>query len=265
MASKKLIHPDWWKSFFDATYVRRYRVRLTTERTAREVNFLIKNIPLKKNYRILDIACGDGRHAVGLAKKGFLLTGLDYSSFMLRRARAKAGEARAQKRITFVRGDMRAMPFHQEFDAAYNLFTSFGYFEHASDDLKALKNIAKSLKVGGKFMIDFNNYIRSGAYFMRHGIRAKGSATYICREDEKVSGDHSLYHYNPKNKTLVVEVFYKKKRYVWSTRAYVLADIKKMLARAGLHVRGTWGDFRGNEYQKTKSPRLILLAEKQPR
>lgn len=264
MARKKLIHPDWWKSFFDAAYVSRYRTRLTSDRTNREINFLIKNIPLKKKFSILDVACGDGRHAIGLAKKGFLLTGFDYSSFMLRRAQARAVKARIQKHISFVHGDMRAMPFHQGFDVAYNLFTSFGYFEHTSDDRQALKNIANSLKVGGKFMIDLNNYARSGAYFMRHGTRMKGSATYIYREDEKIFGKYSLYHYNSKNKTLIVEVFNKKKRYAWSTRAYSLIDMKKMLARAGLRVRGTWGDFHGHKYQKTKSPRLIILAEKQP-
>ena len=118
-----------------------------------EASFVAKALRLKKGMKVLDICCGTGRHAIGLARRGFNVTGLDATATYLAVASRAAGSLNA---LTLVRGDMRRMPFDEIFDAAYNVWTSFGY-STAADDLKALKSAARALKPGGLFLINTIN------------------------------------------------------------------------------------------------------------
>src|SRR6266446_3637483 len=101
---------------------------------------------------VLDLCCGPGRHAVEFAQRGFNVTGVDRSPFLLDRARERASEAGVT--VEFVAEDMRRFRRPSSFDLACNLFTSFGYFENADEDLQVLRNIHESLKPGGVFVID---------------------------------------------------------------------------------------------------------------
>ena len=98
---------------------------------------------------VLDLACGPGRHATALAKKGFRVTGVDLSSFLMRKARERASEE-----VDIVREDMRRFARPESFDLAINIFTSFGYFDDRRDDLKVLRNIHTSLRKGAAFVIE---------------------------------------------------------------------------------------------------------------
>ena len=101
---------------------------------------------------VLDLACGPGRHSVGLAKKGFRVTGVDLSDFLLRRA---VGLAQAESvDVEWVREDMRRFVRPDTFDLAINIFTAFGYFDDKQDDLRVLHNIYRSLNEGGALVID---------------------------------------------------------------------------------------------------------------
>jgi ubiquinone/menaquinone biosynthesis C-methylase UbiE len=97
---------------------------------------------LKPGSRVLDVACGTGRHSVLLARRGAFVVGVDKTAAYLDEARKNA---RGLSNCLFARGDMRRLPFDGEFDAAINLWTSFGYFDKPSDDLKALKAVERSL------------------------------------------------------------------------------------------------------------------------
>lgn len=98
----------------------------------------------------LDLCCGPGRHSVALAGKGFAVTAVDRSRFLLNKARERAPGAA----IEFVEADMREFVRGGAFDLAVNLFTSFGYFETPEEDFAVLRNVRTSLKPGGVFVID---------------------------------------------------------------------------------------------------------------
>lgn len=84
---------NWWKTYFDKNYLAMYEKSGMFKHTQKEVNFLIKNLPIKKNQKILDLCCGHGRHALILAKKGFRVVGLDYSAYQIKAAKTAAAQA----------------------------------------------------------------------------------------------------------------------------------------------------------------------------
>lgn len=96
---------------------------------------------------ILDLACGTGRYAIPLARRGFQVTALDLTPAYLQEGQKKAEAENLS--IRWVQGDMRDIPFQDEFDAVINIFTSFGFFEEEGDHWKTLKGVVRALKPGG--------------------------------------------------------------------------------------------------------------------
>jgi SAM-dependent methyltransferase len=103
-------------------------------------------------WSVLDLCCGTGRHAAAFAARGFRVTGVDRSGALLDRARAHAVEAGVE--VELVECDMRQFVRPSAFDLVVNLFTSFGYFSDAADELQVLRNVHDSLRPGGTFVID---------------------------------------------------------------------------------------------------------------
>src|SRR5258708_7355845 len=101
---------------------------------------------------VLDLCCGPGRHSVALAKRGFQVTGVDRTRFLLNKARRHAKSARA--RVEFIRSDMRDFVRPDTYKLALSLFTSFGYFDDKGEDSLVMRNIFASLKKGGVCVID---------------------------------------------------------------------------------------------------------------
>src|SRR4051812_29134056 len=115
---------QWWQTYFDAQYLLEYEPIFDLERDRREVARLIELLGLPAGARVLDVPCGQGRHAHLLAETGFDVDGFDYSADLLARARERGTGAR----LRYTRGDMRTLParWAGQFDAVLNLFTSFG-------------------------------------------------------------------------------------------------------------------------------------------
>ncbi len=151
---------DWWKRFFKSSgFPLADEVRVRDTET--EIRKLLKLLPLPRGAKVIDVGCGIGRHSVLLARRGYHVTGVDYSPSYLREARSRAGGQRPR----FLRRDMRALGFENEFDAAINLWTSFGYFLRPSEDLRVLRSIHRALKPGGRLAIELIN----GAGLLRKG------------------------------------------------------------------------------------------------
>lgn len=100
----------------------------------------------------LDLCCGPGRCTIALAKKGFSVTGVDRTKYLLNKAREKSKAAKTE--IQWVQQDMRHFVSPEAFDLVISMFTSFGYFDNKADDLIVLKNIFTSLRSGGTCLID---------------------------------------------------------------------------------------------------------------
>ena len=114
-----------------------------------------KALQLKPGSKIFDLPCGHGRHSVELAKRGYKVVGQDLNGWFLKVAKQVAKKEKVK--IDFIQQDMRRVDFRNEFDAALNLYTSFGYFDDWHHDELVLNNIAGALKKGGLFLIDIIN------------------------------------------------------------------------------------------------------------
>ncbi|HVA67225.1 MAG TPA: methyltransferase domain-containing protein [Elusimicrobiota bacterium] len=219
-----------------------------------EAAFAAKVLDLKRGSRLLDVCCGTGRHSFALARRGVLVTGADATAAYLAQARRRA---RGLGNPIFTKADMRRLPWRGEFDAAVNLWTSFGYFERPSEDLLALRQIARALKPRGRFLMDVVN----GAWLKRHGLarnwRREPGGTLVLEEAVFRQGRDPAHV----NTWTVLRPGQKPARASFFVRHYDAARMEALLRRAGLRPLRRWGGFGGRPYSKD-STRLIVLAEK---
>jgi len=138
---------EWWQTYFDSQYLLEYEPLFALERDRREVARVLELLGLPSGARVLDVPCGQGRHAHLLAEAGFHVDGFDYSAELLARARHRG----TGPRLKYTRGDMRALPakWTGRFEAVLNLFTSFGFFAEPSDDRQVMREFARVLSPGG--------------------------------------------------------------------------------------------------------------------
>jgi SAM-dependent methyltransferase len=138
---------DWWTDYFDAQYLLEYEPLFSPERDRREVARLVDVLGVPSGARILDVPCGQGRHAHLLAEAGYDVDGFDYSADLLARARKRG----VSSQLRYRRGDMRSLPpaWTGRFDVVLNLFTSFGFFAEPADDRRVLAEFARVLVPGG--------------------------------------------------------------------------------------------------------------------
>ena len=142
----------WYRTFFDAFYLRQYGPVFTDAVSERQVDLMIDRLGLEPGARVLDLACGHGRHAIRLAARGMRVTGLDLSEVFLERARDDARAAGVD--VRWVHADMREIPFEDEFDAVVNIFTAFGYLEDDAEDARVIDAVARALVPGGAFLLE---------------------------------------------------------------------------------------------------------------
>ena len=241
----------WWETFFGADYLKQYEHDL--ERTSDEVDAVEKILHLRKGARILDLACGAGRHSVELARRGYDVTGYDLSGDLLKAARSAAREARLD--VEFVQGDMRDLAYHAAFDDVINMFSSFGYFESVEDDRKVLAGVARSLKARGKFLMDRFNRESLAYELPMQGWRVGEDGSVILQED---TFDVLRGRYDTRQIVIDREGT---REHLGSVRAYTLPELKELFDGAGLHIHHVLGGLDLSPY-RARSRRLVLYAVK---
>jgi SAM-dependent methyltransferase len=217
-----------------------------------EAAFVLKQLKLKKGAALLDLCCGPGRHAVEFAKKGLLVTGVDLSGEYLKEAAARAKKKGVRLRL--LRGDMRRLKFRGEFDAAVNLFTSFGYFLKFSDDERTLAGVAEALKPGGLFLIDLVNGDCVRAAFTPRDWHDMDDHYLLEEREDDGDGIRNAW-------TRVDKKTGKAQRREFFTRLYGRRRLSAALRKAGLKPLKFWGGFDGRPLS-SKTIRLICLARK---
>lgn len=238
----------WFQYWFNSPY---YHI-LYSQRNDEEAEFLIDNLTayLKPalNSRILDIACGRGRHAVYLNKKGFDVTGIDLSEQSIKYARQFE-----QKHLHFFVHDMRKLGYINYYDIAMNLFTSFGYFETEKEHVNALKSFRKSIKDDGKLVIDYFN-------------TNKILNNLTQRETKTVEGiEFDIHKFVSEGKIIKhINFEHKSKHFAFEERvqAFALEDFQRMLEKSGLVIKAIFGNYKLDAFDAVKSDRLILVCEK---
>jgi SAM-dependent methyltransferase len=246
--------PDWPVAFFDDDYLRIYRPTFTAERTASEVDFIESLLAVPKGSAVLDLACGYGRHAIGMAGRGYRVTGLDFNPQYLGIAEAEAATAGAA--VTWRTGDMRELPFEREFDGVYSFFTSFGYFGDDENE-QVLAAIARSLKPGGRFLIDMMNrdwlltHPQQRTWTQRDDGALFMEETSLELATSRVSTRQMLI--DPQGGPQVTKEYF--------LRAYTCAELTSLMRRHGLVVKEVCGGTDRRPYD-TESRRLVLVAER---
>lgn len=243
---------DWWKTHFDAKSLDGYGLPKKNQAEVRAVGRLLG---LKPPASILDLCCGAGRHALGLAALGYRVTGLDWSKELLSAAESSADGRKLP--VKFLRGDMRKLAFTPRFDAAVNLFTSFGYFETETEDLAVLRGVRRALRPGGRFLIDLLNK----EWLMRHFTPTfwqKNPEGDVLKAYNRLSFDFQSSRLD--NHRTVYSKTGKRETHL-RFKVYTLHDMDRLLKASGLKTRHVWGGFDGRPYTMD-SFRMIVLAQK---
>ena len=246
----------WFESFFGEDYFEIYRDVFPAERTAAEVDGIVSLLGLDAGARVLDLACGHGRHAISLAKQGFDVTGYDLSEVFLERARADA-EAQGAT-VRWVQGDMRELRFDGEFDAVINVFTAFGYFEDPEDDLRTLRGIRAALEPGGRFLLETLHRDGLPARFQPQIAEKTSNGTIVLHERvwdlaRDVMDDH----------VTVIRPDGTSAEYTTAVRMYTLHGLLELTRKAGLEPKAWYGGLDGSDLQ-LGSHRLVLVSARHP-
>ncbi|MFH1046746.1 MAG: class I SAM-dependent methyltransferase [Patescibacteria group bacterium] len=243
---------EWWKEAFGSEYGIAFSEFYSVEKTSQEVDFLVETVGLERGCAVLDVPCGQGRHAVALAEACYDVTGLDGSRELLELAKKKMDESAAE--ATFVQGDMRSFELNRKFGAVITLGNSFGYFEDR-DNEEFIKHVATHLKPGGVFVLDLPNT----AGMLRSPLgksEFKFDGGYVQTES---------YEFDPRSMKLAIRwqiaASEKEKRVEGFLRLYTLPEVSGMLLRFGLEVKKVFGNFFGDEYN-IDTPRAIVVARK---
>jgi SAM-dependent methyltransferase len=243
----------WFVDLFDEDYLRTLPF-LTPQATQAEAEFVIDAMGLLPGAQLLDVGCGYGRHAMELAARGFHVVGLDLSTPLL----VRGGEEAHRRGLTinFIRGDMRELDFEAQFDGAYCLFSTFGYFDEETNK-KTVANIARALRPGGRLLIEILNrdYVIAD---LPTRVWWEGDGCVVLEEVE-------LNYFTSRiqvNRSVVFDDGRQLEQLI-SVRAYSLHEVGKLLHGAGLRVLEvsgayhTRGRFFGNQ-----SRHIIVLAER---
>ncbi|HCN82469.1 MAG TPA: SAM-dependent methyltransferase [Sphingobacteriaceae bacterium] len=238
----------WFQNWFNSPY---YHI-LYNQRNDEEAEFFIDNLCsyLKpaKDTRLLDIACGRGRHAVYLSKKGYDITGIDLSYANIKFARQFENE-----KLHFFLHDLRYLFYINYFDIALNLFTSFGYFETEKEHINALKTFRKSLKKDGILVLDYFNSEKILLNLTQQEVKHKdGIDFYITK---KVTGNKII-------KTISFEHKNKDYSFKEEVKSFSVQDFERLFKLGGFSTLKCFGDYALNEFDKTKSDRLIFICKK---
>jgi len=166
---------SWYKDWFNSeNYLKIYSHRNESE-AQRLVELIVNNLSIKSDSKILDMACGSGRHAIIFAKKGFDVTAVDLSKRLLSEAKENAEQNHVK--IDFVLSDILDFESTERFNLTLNLFTSFGYFDNDEDNFRVILKAYELLSNGGYFVIDYfnKNYLLKNliptSVFSENGLR----------------------------------------------------------------------------------------------
>lgn len=226
--------PDWWKRIFNSMYLKTDGDVVEDENiTKEEVSIFTQILKFDKNAAILDLACGQGRHTIELARRGYTnLYGLDRSRYLIKRAKRIASEEGLS--ANFKEGDARKLPYPTDsFDFVLILGNSFGYFENIEDDTKILKEVFRVLKPNGLFLID----VADGAYlkdnYSPRSWEWIDKKHFVCRERILASDNKRLISrevITQIEKGVIVDQFYAERLYTKESLSEQLqqAEFKKV-------------------------------------
>jgi SAM-dependent methyltransferase len=253
LADSNGIDSSWINEYFGEEYLRLYQ--FPPERTSPEVHFVNRELRRRESgLNMLDLCCGQGRHAVPLAKHGWQVTGLDLQPHLLTRAEELAKEHVVS--VKWIQGDMRKLPFDEEFDVVINLFTAFGYFDD-EENAGVIREVNRVLKPGGWFVIDVANrpFLLKNAKPVSEKILPDGT---LVQNDWRWDEQSGRYTHQQR----ILRAGEEPKDLSHSVRVYSTDELARMLFDASFVIDSLNGGFHG-EKLNVDAPRLVVIAQKQ--
>ncbi|HOT46448.1 MAG TPA: methyltransferase domain-containing protein [Spirochaetota bacterium] len=259
---EEYVNPEWWSTIFNNA------LRLKTDAdvaedhavTVREVDLFIRTANLLPDDRILDLSCGQGRHSLELARRGFkFVEGLDRSRYLIQRAKMQAKKDCLN--VKFREGEARMLPYRPDtFDVIFILGNSFGYFETVNDDLRVLREVFRVLKPWGRLLIDVNDGDHLRRHFQPRSWDWIDKNHFVCRErslsvdKQRLISREVVTHVE---KGVIADQFY-------AERLYNSDSMQELLNAAGfsdiaLHGDDDAGHPRGQDPGMTEK-RIIMTA-----
>ncbi len=244
---------EWWSSYFDGQYLLEYEPLFTPERDRSEVGRLLEILALPSGSRILDVPCGQGRHAHLLAEAGMDVDGLDYSEDLL----AVARERGTASTLRYTRGDMRKLParWTGRFDGVVNLFTSFGFFRDPADDRRVIAEFARVLADDGVLVWHGGS---------RDGIMARflGRDWWTTEDGTMIAHERS---FDPLSGLMTVRSTWRGPTHAGERehriRLYSADRLAQLLADAGLIVVDAFDGWHDRPLSR-RSTEMVLVARK---
>jgi SAM-dependent methyltransferase len=234
---------EWFEEWFGEDYLRLYPHRDEAE-AEQAVGLILRTVPYQAGWRVLDVACGAGRHTRAFTSQGARCTGIDLSATLLRLARRATS-------APLVRADMRALPIRPgSMDLTVNLFTSFGYFDRDSEHNTALEEMISTIRPDGWFVIDFLNpatvrrelvpeeTVKLSESTVRVSRSVSADGRYVCKRIRAPNG----------------------KAYTERVRLFEPDQISGMLESLGMTVRFRYGDYDASALT-IDSARTILVSQ----
>lgn len=239
---------EWFATWFDSHY---YHI-LYKDRDDTEARLFIDNISLYLNFlpndKILDLACGKGRHSIYLNQKGLFVEGIDLSEESIQYAKQFENE-----RLHFSQHDMREVYKPTTFDFILNLFTSFGYFQTDEENQQAITAMAKALQFEGRIVLDFFN-------------TTKVIESLVHYEEKIIEGITFKISKSIENDFIVKDIHFEDKgknfHFQERVRAIPTVDFLRYFRNAGLTVARIFGDYDLSEFEEEISERMIFVVEK---
>lgn len=239
---------EWFESWFDTPY---YHLLYSNRDYTEAENFITKltqELQLPQSSKIIDLACGKGRHSVFLNKLGYDVLGLDLSQQSIEFDKQFENES-----LTFKVHDMRNPIDSEPVNAVFNLFTSFGYFDNETDDRNVFKSVYNSLKPEGFFVLDYmNEEFVTRTLVPETTIHREGIDFHISK---KIEGRHII-------KDIRFEIDGEAKHFFEKVKLHTLETIENYASECGFERVKIWGDYQLNDFEKEVSPRCINLFKK---
>ena len=237
---------DWFSSWFNTPYYH----TLYKHRNDADAQLFMKNITahlqLPKSAHIADLPCGKGRHSIYLNSLGYKVTGGDLSENSIEHAKQFENET-----LSFEVWDMRKT-LENKYDAIFNLFTSFGYFDDDNEDLQVLKAMKSGLKDDAVLVLDFLNVIKTERELVKEEIKTIDNIEFHIKRE--IKDGFILKHIN---------FFADNKAHSYTEKVKFLSidKMKDYFSAVGLEIIDIFGDYNLNSFEEQQSSRLILVAK----
>jgi SAM-dependent methyltransferase len=241
----------WYKEWFDSPFYHKLYFGRDEKEAETFIQRLIAHLKPAPGSRMLDLACGRGRHSRILAGMDFPVTGIDLSPGNIRFAKEFEND-----KLEFFIHDTRLPFWGNYFDYAFNFFTSFGYFKTRREHDDMIRTIAKGLKPGGRLVIDYLNVHYTEDHLVHSETKQLNGTGYeIHRWD---NDSHFFKKIKISDPSLLVP-----EEYTEQVAKFTLGDFTDMLSFQGLQVLEVFGDYQFGPYDVRKTPRLIIVAGKE--